>query len=143
MPEGGLVMFAASWRWLSSLPRMTSAFAARSAARKSRPTESIAQWSCEAKTEPGQLVLNGFYPAPDESRLDWHWLRTKELIAYFPNSRNRTRLQATLDLIAEGSLDTRSLVTHEFALAQAPEAYALLLEPQANFLGIVLDWRGA
>ncbi|NLF02284.1 MAG: zinc-binding alcohol dehydrogenase [Anaerolineales bacterium] len=91
----------------------------------------------------GQLVLNGFYPAPDESRLDWHWLRTKELIAYFPNSRNRTRLQATLDLIAEGSLDTRSLVTHEFALAQAPEAYALLLEPQANFLGIVLDWRGA
>jgi threonine dehydrogenase-like Zn-dependent dehydrogenase len=31
----------------------------------------------------GQLVLNGFDPSPD-SRLDWHWLRTKELTVHCP-----------------------------------------------------------
>jgi 2-desacetyl-2-hydroxyethyl bacteriochlorophyllide A dehydrogenase len=89
----------------------------------------------------GQLVLNGFYPAPDESQMDWHWFRTKELVVHFPNSRNRTRLEATLALMADGALDVGSLVTHTFPVVRAPEAYALLLEPAAEALGIVLDWQ--
>ena len=88
----------------------------------------------------GQLVLNGYYP-PSESQLDWHWLRTKELTLYCPNSRTRQRLEATLELIERGVVKVKELVTHEVALDRAPEAYQKLLAPDPDFLGMVIRWK--
>jgi 2-desacetyl-2-hydroxyethyl bacteriochlorophyllide A dehydrogenase len=88
----------------------------------------------------GHLVLNGFYPPP-ESRLDWHWLRTKELTIHCPNSRTRERLESTLTLIERGAVRVQELVTHTFPLERAPEAYARLLDSEADFLGLVIEWR--
>ena len=88
----------------------------------------------------GHLVLNGFYP-PGESLLDWHWLRTKELTAHFPNSRTRERLEGTLRLIAEGAVRVEELVTHTVPLSEAPKLYEKLLGPDADFLGLVIQWR--
>jgi threonine dehydrogenase-like Zn-dependent dehydrogenase len=88
----------------------------------------------------GHLVLNGFYPPP-ESQLDWHWLRTKELTAHFPNSRTRERLESTLRLIEQGAVRVEELVTHTVPLQQAPEIYARLLGSDADFLGLVIRWR--
>jgi 2-desacetyl-2-hydroxyethyl bacteriochlorophyllide A dehydrogenase len=88
----------------------------------------------------GQLVLNGFYPPP-EHMLDWHQLRTKELTVYCPNSRTRDRLERTLPLIEQGHIKTDALVTHEFPAEKAEEAYKMLLDPDAEFLGIVLRWK--
>ncbi len=88
----------------------------------------------------GHLVLNGFYPPPD-SRLDWHWLRTKELTVHCPNSRTRERLASALRLIEEGALRVEELVTHTYPLERAPEAYARLLGSDADFLGLLIDWR--
>ncbi len=87
----------------------------------------------------GHLVLNGFYP-PAESLVDWHWLRGKEITLYCPNSRTRERLEAALALIAGGALRVGDLVTHELDLADAPRAYAMLLDREAQFLGVVLRW---
>jgi 2-desacetyl-2-hydroxyethyl bacteriochlorophyllide A dehydrogenase len=89
----------------------------------------------------GQLILNGFYPYPDESRLDWHWLRRKEITVYCPDSRNRARLESTMKLIAQGHMKIKELVTDRTKLEKAPEAYQMLLEPEAEFLGIVIDWK--
>jgi bacteriochlorophyllide a dehydrogenase len=88
----------------------------------------------------GHLVMNGFYPPP-ENAVDWHWLRGKELTLHCPNSRTRARLEATLGLIAEGAVKVEELVTHELALADAPRAYAMLLDPAAVFLGVVIRWK--
>jgi bacteriochlorophyllide a dehydrogenase len=88
----------------------------------------------------GHLVMNGFYP-PSESAVDWHWLRTKELTLHCPNSRTRERLEATLALIAGGALKVEELVTHEFALSEAPRAYEMLLDPAAGSLGMVIRWK--
>ncbi len=87
----------------------------------------------------GHLVMNGFYP-PGESLVDWHWLRGKEITLHCPNSRTRARLEATLALVASGDLRVGSLVTHEVALADAPKAYAMLLDPAAEFLGVTIRW---
>lgn len=89
----------------------------------------------------GQLVLNGFYPE-GESRLDWHWLRSKEITTYCPNSRTRSRLENTLQLIEQGHVRMKELVTHEMDLCDAPEAYEMLLEGVGEFLGMVLRWDG-
>jgi bacteriochlorophyllide a dehydrogenase len=87
----------------------------------------------------GHLVMNGFYP-PAESLVDWHWLRGKELTVHCPNSRTRERLESTLALVASGDLRVGSLVTHEMRLAEAPKAYAMLLDPAAEFLGVTIRW---
>jgi NADPH2:quinone reductase len=87
----------------------------------------------------GQLVLNGFYP-PGESTLDWHWLRTKEITIYCPNSRTRERLESTLHLIEGGHVKVEELVTHELDATRAPDAYSLLLDQSTKSLGIVLNW---
>jgi len=88
----------------------------------------------------GQLVLNGFYP-PGESIIDWHWLRRKEITLYCPDSRNHTRLEATLRLMRKGRIRVEELVTHVIHADKAAEAYTMLLEPSAEFLGVVIDWR--
>jgi threonine dehydrogenase-like Zn-dependent dehydrogenase len=72
--------------------------------------------------------------------VDWHWLRGKELTLHCPNSRNRERLEATLGLMTEGAVKVEELVTHELALAEAPRAYEMLLDPAASFLGVVIRW---
>ncbi len=89
----------------------------------------------------GHLVMNGFYPPP-ENLVDWHWLRGKELTVHCPNSRTRERLEATLALVASGVLCIGSLVTHVVALAEAPKAYGMLLDPKAEFLGVSIRWPG-
>jgi len=89
----------------------------------------------------GHLVLNGFYPPP-ENLVDWHWLRGKELTVHCPNSRTRERLEATLALMASGALRTGELVTHELALADAPRVYDMLLDREAEFLGVTIRWPG-
>ncbi len=88
----------------------------------------------------GQLVLNGYYP-PDESMIDWHWLRRKEITLYCPDSRNRERLHATLRLIQEGRMHVEELITHRVDAVNASDAYAMLLDPASQFLGVVIDWR--
>ena len=87
----------------------------------------------------GHLVMNGFYPPP-QNLVDWHWLRGKELTVHCPNSRTRERLEATLALVASGALRIGALVTHELSLADAPRAYAMLLDPAAEFLGVTIQW---
>jgi threonine dehydrogenase-like Zn-dependent dehydrogenase len=88
----------------------------------------------------GQLIMNGFYPG-SEGLIDWHWLRTKEITTYCPNSRTRPRLEATLRLIQQGHLKVKELVTHEFGIQNAEKAYGMLLDGSATFLGIIINWN--
>jgi bacteriochlorophyllide a dehydrogenase len=87
----------------------------------------------------GHLVMNGFYPA-EQSLVDWHWLRGREITLYCPNSRTRERLEAALALAAGGALKISELVTHEVPLAEAPAAYERLLGRDASYLGIAIRW---
>ena len=90
----------------------------------------------------GQLILNGFY-TPDQSLIDWHWLRRKEITLYCPDSRSRERLRAALRLVQKGVIHVRELMTHRFRACDASKAYDLLLGhgPSTDFLGMILDWR--
>ncbi len=87
----------------------------------------------------GRLVLNGYYP-PGESCIDWHWIRRKELTLYCADSRNDERLQAAMDLIDDGVLKVRELVTDVFTPEDAPGAYDLLLSDRQDFLGLLIKW---
>ena len=97
-------------------------------------------WAIDMLKYEGQLVLNGYYP-PGESMLDWQWLRSKEITTYCPNSVTPRRLEETANLIQQGHIKVKELITHEFNFSQAPDAYKMLLDKSADFLGIVLNWK--
>lgn len=121
---------------------------------------STVRMAAELLCKHGQLILNGFY-TPDESLIDWHWLRRKEITLFCPDSRSLVRLEATLRLVQEGTLHVDELMTHRFSAADAAEAYSLLLhegveqssshgdgktrragnEASTGFMGMILDWR--
>ena len=104
-------------------------------------TNKTVRMGIELLKREGQLVMNGFYPEP-ESRLDWHWLRTKEITTYCPDSRTRPRLEKTLRLIEQGHIKVKELVASKMNIDDSPQAYQKLLDPSADFMGIVLDWQG-
>lgn len=59
----------------------------------------------------------------------------------FTEQRN---MQTIVDLVAQGRLDVRSLITHRFALEEAVQAYALIEgEKREPYLGIVLNYAAA
>lgn len=86
----------------------------------------------------GHLVSAGFY-GPDD-RLALQPPRYKELSIHLVSGWTRERLDATLAAVAEGALDTVSLLTHRFPVDRAAEAWALIESKREPVLGVLLDW---
>ena len=86
----------------------------------------------------GHLVSAGFY-GPDD-RLALQPPRYKELSVHLVSGWTRARLEATRTAVADGRLDTLSLLTHRFPVERAAEAWALIETKREPVLGVVLDW---
>ncbi len=84
------------------------------------------------------LVSAGFHGTA--GAIDIQRLRLKELALHAPAGWTRDRIDATLELLAAGHLETESLITHRFPADQAPAAYQLVLERSEPVLGVVLEW---
>lgn len=50
--------------------------------------------------------------------------------------------EAVLDMMARGSLNVKPLITHRFAIDDAPKAYDLLATGREPYLGILLEYPG-
>lgn len=50
-------------------------------------------------------------------------------------------LRVFFELVRDGRIDPRPLITHRHPAADAPEVYRALLEDRSGRVGIVLDWR--
>ena len=84
------------------------------------------------------IVSAGFCGA--EGRIDIQKLRLGEITLHCPSGWRRQRMDTTLELLAEGTLDAASLVTHSFPASQAPAAWDLIINRREEFLGVVLEW---
>lgn len=47
------------------------------------------------------------------------------------------------DLVADGELDVKRMISHRINYKDAPEMYYKLLEDRTKYMGIVIDWEGA
>jgi 2-desacetyl-2-hydroxyethyl bacteriochlorophyllide A dehydrogenase len=86
----------------------------------------------------GQLVSAGFYGVADQLALQP--LRNKELSLDLVSGWAPGRIQATLNLIAAGYLETLPLITHHFPAAQAAQAWQVIQAKSDDVLGVILDW---
>jgi 2-desacetyl-2-hydroxyethyl bacteriochlorophyllide A dehydrogenase len=86
----------------------------------------------------GHLVSAGFYGVQDLIALQP--LRNRELSIDLVSGWSRQRMDATLELVATGHLQTLPLITHHFPVAQAADAWTLIRNKQDGVLGVILDW---
>jgi 3-hydroxyethyl bacteriochlorophyllide a dehydrogenase len=86
----------------------------------------------------GHVVSAGFYGTDD--RLPLQQLRAAELTVHLVAGWTRPRMDRTLELIAEGRLQTLPLLTHRFPVEQAAEAWRVIEDRAEPSLGVVLDW---
>ena len=87
----------------------------------------------------GHISSAGFYGR--EGHLDLQKLRDRELTLHAPSGWSKERMDATLEMIAFGELQTVPLITHRFPINRAAEAYDLILSRKVPVLGVVLDWE--
>src|SRR5688572_19843922 len=61
-------------------------------------------------------------------------------IAYVRWTEKRN-MEEFIRLVALGRIDLQSLITHEFSLEDAPQAYQVVKDPTSNSLGVLLRYR--
>ncbi|MBX3011253.1 MAG: zinc-binding dehydrogenase [Caldilineaceae bacterium] len=89
----------------------------------------------------GHIVSAGFYGTQDKIALQP--LRARELTLDLVSGWSQPRMDATLQLIAAGQLQTLPLITHRFPVAQAADAWRLISQKGEAVLGVILDWEAA
>lgn len=85
------------------------------------------------------LVSAGFY-GPNDS-LELQPPRYKELSIDLVSGATLDRLESTMKLVADGTLDTRSLITHRFPVDKAADAWKLIESKSEHVMGVILDWE--
>ena len=88
----------------------------------------------------GQIVYCG--NSYENQWADMALLQQRELTAHFVSGWSRARMEATLALMAAGRMRLRPLITHLLPAGRGPEAYEMIQQKSAPFLGIALDWTG-
>ncbi len=86
----------------------------------------------------GQIVLSGFYTGG--LTVDADALQKREIALLTNSGWTRPRLQATLDLMAQGRLATAPLITHHFPYQEAARAWGLLGSRDRAVLGVAFHW---
>ncbi len=86
----------------------------------------------------GHIVSAGFYGT--EGMIDIQKLRRGEQTLHCPSGWSRPRMDRTLQHIARGELETKSLITHRFPAREARAAWDLIVNGRETSLGIVLEW---
>jgi 2-desacetyl-2-hydroxyethyl bacteriochlorophyllide A dehydrogenase len=89
----------------------------------------------------GHLVSAGFNGA--EGRIDIQMLRFREASLHTPSGWTKARMDATLDWVVDGRLQTLPLVTHTFPARRAADAWRQIRECPGEALGVLLEWEDA
>jgi bacteriochlorophyllide a dehydrogenase len=88
----------------------------------------------------GTIVAAGFYGLA--GMIEVQRYRFKEIAFDLVAGLTRERIDATIAEVARGRLDTMSLITHRFPVADAAEAWRLITSKREPVLGVILDWKG-
>jgi len=90
----------------------------------------------------GRICLQGYYPDPIP--IDFHPTHLKRVTVTFPCGWDGPDADRGIaDDLAARRLAIAPLITHRVPFAEAPSAYALVVDHPEQSLGMVLDWRDA
>jgi 2-desacetyl-2-hydroxyethyl bacteriochlorophyllide A dehydrogenase len=87
----------------------------------------------------GRICLQGYYPDP--FHIEFHPTHEQRATVIFPCGRDDPA--ALVPLFDRHKLRIKPLITHRFPIAQAKEAYDLIINKPDEALGIIFDWTSA
>ena len=87
----------------------------------------------------GHIVSAGFYGTEDLLPLQSY--RDTELSIDLVSGWTSRRIDLTLELVAQGHLDTLGLITHRFPVNKAATAWEYIREKREDALGVILEWE--
>jgi len=85
----------------------------------------------------GKIILQGYYPDPIV--IDFHPTHAKRVAVFFPCSTDHPASIA--EILGQGKLAIKPLITHRLPHCQAPEAYRLVLEKPEEVISMVFRWE--
>lgn len=85
----------------------------------------------------GKVVWQGWYPGRVD--FEYHDAHSKQVHMVFPHSTGGFQPDL-LQMIADGSFEAGSLITHHFPVEQCQEAYDLAVFRPMECLGVVMEW---
>lgn len=86
----------------------------------------------------GRIAMQGYYP--DLIEIEFHRTHARRAIVSFPCGWDDDALKWVLGAMGTAAVTAKPLITHEFPVARAPEAYRLLQERPGEALGVMLRW---
>ncbi len=87
----------------------------------------------------GTIAAAGFYGL--EGFIEIQRYRFREIAFDLVAGITAERIDATIKWVAEGKMDTTSLITHRFPVAEAAEAWDLIETKKEHVLGVILQWK--
>lgn len=87
----------------------------------------------------GTIAAAGFYGL--EGFIEIQRYRFREIAFDLVAGITTERIDQTIEWVAEGKLDTKSLITHRFSVEQAAEAWDLIESKGEPVLGVILQWK--
>jgi len=108
-----------------------------SVAAQSTQSGAVTDLAVELAAHRGKVVWQGWYPG----HVSFYFTaaHSKQITMHFPCSTGGLQPRL-LDMIAEGSFDAGSLISHRFPVERCQEAYDLAVCRPMDCLGIVLQW---
>lgn len=97
-------------------------------------------WNDQPSPGP-RLLLQGSYP--DDFTLNYNELFQREMSVLVPRDSKPADQAAVLELVAQGKLNLRRLVSALPRPSEVPAAYARLAAPGAGWMTFAVDWMGA
>lgn len=90
----------------------------------------------------GHMVIAGFYNPSGlvDIQTSMQNFRNHELSFDLVSGATKERLEATMEWIRDGKINTIDLVTHRFPVEEAAEAWQLIESKSEPVLGVIFEW---
>ena len=93
---------------------------------------------CNDSEKSGKISMQGYFVDP--INIDFHSAHLRRLTMSFPCGFDVSGTREILGLMAENRVNVADLITHEWSVDQAPEAFSLMLSNPGEVLGMYMRW---
>ena len=94
--------------------------------------------ACNDSEKPGKICMQGYFVNPIEINFDD--AHHRRLTMTFPCGFDVAGTREVFGLMAEQKLNVKDLITHDWHVDRAPEAFQLMLGRPSEVLGMYLRW---
>lgn len=98
----------------------------------------IVRGGCNDSEKSGKVCMQGYFPNP--ITIDFHAAHMRRLTMTFPCGFDVAGSKEIMKLLDERQINLSPLITHEWDLEQAPQAFQYMIDQPGDVLGMFIRW---